>query len=198
MTSRFRVHWAHGDEWHWLELDDDGYASRHVVVRDDVPVTAAAREGLDQVYERAGVLGVQVYEAFYGVLAEGVVEPPSHAILVTEDEFGRVFRRAVGHLNFQPVTTGPYPDGMRVEGVFKASAFPPGPPGAFVDLGGSVDGFVDFLWFAENRIAFPEPGTDATFEVVQTRPLTPQVRLRPIRGTSRDPNWPRFHDWSRA
>ncbi|WP_125777734.1 hypothetical protein [Antribacter gilvus] len=54
---RVRGYWDEEDEWHWLELDGEGYAVRHAVFRNGAPVTAAVRADLEKAFQRAGVLG---------------------------------------------------------------------------------------------------------------------------------------------
>lgn len=183
MISRFRAYWPDEDEWHWLELDDEGYAARQVVLRAGEPTVAATLADLISLRDRAGLLGVQLYEAVYSAPAEGPVEVPTEAVPVDLDEYDDVFRRALAHRNLAPTTSGPFPDGALVGGTFRPTPWPQGMTGAFVDVGHDpVHGFVDGAWFYRNQVSWPEPGATAQFRVVDVRPHTLQLRLEPTSG----------------
>ncbi|GAA2241318.1 hypothetical protein GCM10010413_49580 [Promicromonospora sukumoe] len=196
MLRRFRAYWADEDEWHWFELDDEGYASRHVVLRSGEPIVAARQDRLLDSRDRAGLLGVQLYEAVYGVLAEGVVGTPPSAIPVEVDEFDHVFQAAENQRRFERTTTGPFPYGSLVQGTFGTNPWPPGATGTYVDIGHSpVHGFVDALWFHHNRASWPVPGTQAEFRVVDLRWHSLQLRLEPSKVPHPDLPWPQPYDW---
>ncbi|MFI2366590.1 hypothetical protein [Promicromonospora sp. NPDC019610] len=153
---------------------------RHVVLRGDEPIVAARTDELLATRDRAGLLGVQLYEAVHGVPAEGVVDPPSDAIPVRADEFDRVFRQARAFRNRARTTTGPFPCGSLVQGTFRANPWPAGTAGTYVDIGHEpIHGFVDAMWFFQNRVSWPEPGIEAQFRVVGVRLQTLQMRLEP-------------------
>ncbi|MFD2025054.1 hypothetical protein [Promicromonospora aerolata] len=196
MQRRFRAYWPDEDEWHWLELDDQGYAARHVVLRCGEPIVAARLDEMIALRDRAGLLGVQLYEAVYGVPAEGLVEVPAGAILVEADEFDHVFRKAINHRKFAPTTTGPFPDGSLVQGTFGSNPWPSGVTGTYVDIWHNrVHGFVDAMWFFQNQVSWPEPGIEAQFRVVGIRPHTLQLRLEPSSTRHTGSSWPQRFDW---
>lgn len=196
MQQRFRAYWPDEEEWHWLELDDQGYATRHVVLRAGEPIVAARLDQVTALRDRAGLLGVQLYEAVYGVLAEGVVEAPTGAIPVEADEFDRVFCAAVDHQDFARSTTGPFPYGSLVEGTFGSNPWPPGVTGTYVDIGhGPVHGFVDAMWFFQNHVSWPDPGTTAQFRVVDLRFHSLQLRLEPTSAPRTGLAWPQSYIW---
>ena len=178
MQRRFRAYWPDEDEWHWFELDDQGYAARHVVLRSGEPILAARLDEVIALRDRAGLLGVQLYEAVYGVPAEGIVEVPAGAIPVEADEFDHLFRKAVSQRNFAQTTTGPFPHGSLVQGTFGTNPWPSGVTGTYVDIGhGPVHGFVDAMWFFQNQASWPDPGTEAQFRVIDLRLHSLQLRL---------------------
>jgi hypothetical protein len=196
VQRRFRAYWPDEDEWHWLELDDQGYAARHVVLRCGEPIVAARLDEMIALRDRAGLLGVQLYEAVYGVPAEGIVEVPAGAILVEADEFDHVFRKAVNQRNFAQTTTGPFPHGSLVQGTFGTNPWPSGVTGTYVDIGhGPVHGFVDARWFFQNHASWPDPGTEAQFRVIDLRFHSLQLRLQPTSATRPGLTWPQPYDW---
>ncbi|MFD7308637.1 hypothetical protein [Promicromonospora sp. NPDC059942] len=196
MLQRFRAYWPDEDEWRWLELDDGGYVIRHVILRGGEPIVAARTDELLATRDRAGLLGVQLYEAVNGVPAEGIVDPPSDAIPVQADEFDRVFRQARASRNRTPTTTGPFPCGSLVQGTFGANPWPAGATGTYVDIGHEpIHGFVDAQWFFQNGASWPDPGTDAQFRVVDLRWHSLQLRLQPVGLPHHGLPWPRPYDW---
>jgi hypothetical protein len=196
VERRFRAYWPDEDEWHSFELDDEGYVARHVVIRADEPIVAARLDEVIALRDGVGLLGVQLHEAVYGVLAEGVVEAPPGAIPVEADEFDRVYRRAVNHRNFAQPTTGPFPHGSLINGTFGPNPWPSGVTGTYVDIGHHpVHGFVDAMWFFQNQVSWPEPGVEAQFRVVDIRPHTLQLRLEPSSNRHAGSAWPQRYDW---
>lgn len=115
--------------WHESEAGCEGYAARHVVLRSGEPIVAARLDEVTALRDRAGLLGVQLYEAGYGVPAEGIVEVPAGAIPVEADEFDHVFRKVINQRNFAQTTTGPFPHGSLVRGTFGTNPWPPGVTG---------------------------------------------------------------------
>ncbi|NGO08897.1 hypothetical protein G5C60_15120 [Streptomyces sp. HC44] len=216
MTRRFRIQVPEEGCWYWFEVEEDGWASREAVFDATLEVprlpepferlagspaggasVAASLAELSVVREKFGLVGVQLYETVYGVLAEGPVERPPHAEDVTEAEFERAWSAAVRHRHFTRYDTGPLPVGSCVTGTVSALPWGPGRTGLFVDIGSPAAGFVDMGWLPHDPDGWPPVGTVAEFEVVTIRfDLRPeytglQVRLRPTATPPPGEPWPR-------
>lgn len=218
VTRRFRCHVPEDDAWYWFETGDDGWVLRQAVFEGALAVpplpeglrdehegvaggasVAASQAQLTLVREEFGLLGVQFYEAVYGVLAEGPVEVPPGAKDVTKDEFDRAWRTAVRHRHFTRYDSGPLPEGTRVPGMVSALPWGAGRTGLAVDIGMPGRGFVDMLLLPRAAEDWPPVGTVTEFEVVTVRfDLDPErerrdleIRLRPTATPSPGEPWPR-------
>ncbi|MFF2501947.1 hypothetical protein ACFVTY_00915 [Streptomyces sp. NPDC058067] len=212
MTRRFRCYAPEDDAWSWYETGDDGRPRREAVFAGALPVptlpepfseplsargtdaggtprgaaVAASCDQLRVVREEFGPLGVQLYEAVYGVMTPGPVVVPGDAEPVTEAEFESAWARAVFHRHFTRYDSGPLPQGARVTGTVSVLPWGPGRTGLFVALDAlDVPAFVDMAWLPRDPGDWPPVGTVAAFEVTTIRfDLRPeytglQVRLRP-------------------
>jgi hypothetical protein len=199
---RFRV-WSDEDETtYWLETAPDGWPMRQVSCAGSarVPVTAASQTELGLVREEFGLLGVQLYEAVYGVLAEGPAEETPDAEPVTEEEFVDAWRHArwYRHCEAPPYDSGPLPAGARMIGRIAPTPWPPGVTGLFVDIGLPFDGFIDMPWLPRDADDWPPVGTEVELEVTTVRfdfenaRARLQIRLRPRATPQPGEPWPRL------
>ncbi|MEU6658214.1 hypothetical protein [Streptomyces sp. NPDC046821] len=208
----------------WYETGEDGRVLREAVFdralevpRPDLrhasddgtaggATVAASHAELTSVRDRFGPLGVQLYEAVYGVMTDGPHDM-SHEP-VTAERFEQAWRTARSHRHFTRYDSGPLPEGARVTGTVSALPWGPGRTGLFVDmdllavpapvdtdlrpLPASADtdlcpvpAFVDLAWLPRDPDAWPAVGDTGAFEVTTIRfTLRPdytglQVRLRP-------------------
>ncbi|MGW6022310.1 hypothetical protein [Streptomyces sp. NPDC055099] len=198
MTYWFRRTDAVSEDW--FETGQDGIVARQAsFCGPEGPASvAASRDELDWVLDKFGLLTAQLYDARYGVLAEGPLdggEPVSEP--VSEAEFDAAWSRARHHRNTTaPETGGPLPQGTRLTGTVEAPPWGPGVVGLFVDLGLALKGFVDLVHLPLPAQDWPEAGTVAEFEVTTVRfhfepRNAPQIRLRPTATPPPGRPWPR-------
>ncbi|MER5179302.1 hypothetical protein ABT009_13190 [Streptomyces sp. NPDC002896] len=201
VAHRFRVRSDDDETTYWFETAPDRWPARQVSFAgaDRLPVTAASLTELAQTREEFGLLGVQLYEAVYGVLAEGPVEEPPDAEPVTEEEFAHAWRQArwYRHCEAPPYDSGPLPAGTRMIGEIAPTPWPPGVTGLFVGLGLPFDGFIDLPWLPRAAADWPPVGTEVELEVTTLRfdfdeaAASLQIRLRPKAAPPPGEPWPR-------
>ncbi|GAB2946373.1 hypothetical protein GCM10027280_38970 [Micromonospora polyrhachis] len=99
MARFVRRHWNEEDIWFYLELDDDGWVTRHLELQGSgrVPIVAAS---LQEWMRELDAGRIQQYQTTYGVVAE-VPLAPDELIdwqVVSVTEFEKLWREARGHL----------------------------------------------------------------------------------------------------
>ncbi|MGW5863025.1 hypothetical protein ACWFRJ_12730 [Streptomyces sp. NPDC055239] len=183
MTYWFRQADAGSEDW--FETGDDAIAVRQASFRgpDGSASVAASRSELAWVLDKFEPLGARLYEARYGVLANG---PVSGGEPVSEVDFEAAWQCARHSRNVSaPETGGPLPRGTRLTGTVSVLPWGPGTVGLFVDLGLPLTGFVDMVRLPLDPEDWPDVGTVTEFEVtavafhLEPPRSAPQIRLRP-------------------
>ncbi|RSN35453.1 hypothetical protein DL990_04400 [Amycolatopsis sp. WAC 01416] len=96
VTQWIRYFWADDDTVTFLEIDEDGWARRQVILQGELrlPVSAATLDEVMHLRDHGTLADMTAYEDRYGVLAEGDVrdwEDTDQVVEITRAEFDQAW-----------------------------------------------------------------------------------------------------------